>query len=62
MNKNKVPNSVTPLGQLIFAINDHHEKGAFRFTPDVPELDVPPPDDCVRILNEHIAAVEPQLK
>jgi hypothetical protein len=62
MNKHKVTHYFTPLGQLILAINDHHKNGTFRFTPDVPELVVPPPDYCVRILNEHIAAVEPQLK
>ena len=62
MNKHKVPTYFTPLGQLILALNDHHKKGSFRFTPNVPKLVVPPPDYCVRILNEHIAAVESQLK
>jgi len=63
MQKCKVPKYVTPLGQLILALNDHHKKESFRFTPDdKPELVVPPPDYCVRILNEHIAAVESQLK
>lgn len=62
MKKGKVPNYVMPIGQLILTLNDYHKKGAFRFTPNVPDLVVPPPDYCIRILNEHIAVVESQLK
>jgi hypothetical protein len=41
MKKGKVPTYFTQLGQLIFALSDHHKNGVFRFTPDVQEIVVP---------------------
>lgn len=54
MKTGMVPQVMTPLGSLVLALNDQHRTHVFRYTPDVPQLIVPPPGHCIDVLNEAI--------
>jgi hypothetical protein len=43
---------MTPLGRLVLALRDQHQTHVFHYTPDVPQIEVPPPDWCIDILKE----------
>ncbi len=54
MQTGMVPHFMTPLGTLVLALNEQHRTHLFRYTPDVPELVVPPPGHCIDVLNRAI--------
>jgi len=53
---------MTPLGQLVLLLNDYHRTHIFRYTPDIPEIIVPPPSWCMGIVREHIEAIKLEPK
>jgi hypothetical protein len=59
MQSGNVPRIMTPLGKLVLALREQHRTHVFRYTPDVPQIEVPPPDWCIDVLNEAISASLP---
>ena len=54
MQAGMLPEFMTPLGNLALALRDQHKKNVFRYTPDVPQVVVPPPEHCIDVLDEAI--------
>jgi hypothetical protein len=59
MKTMKVPRFTTPLGKLVLALSEQHKTHVFRYTPDIPQVVVPPPRYCVDVLNEAISMYLP---
>jgi hypothetical protein len=59
MQTGKVPRVMTSLGRLVLALDEQHKTHVFRYTPDVPEVEVPPPRYCIDVLNEAISMCLP---
>lgn len=62
MQKGRLPPYMTPLGQLVLLLNDYHRTHIFRYTPDIPEIIVPPPGWCMGIVREHIESIKLEPK
>ena len=61
MERGRVPPVVTEFGKLVLALSDHHKDFAFRYTPDIPELVVPPPAYCLCVIKENLAFIESSI-
>jgi hypothetical protein len=59
MQTGKVPHFMTPLGRLVLVLREQHRTHVFRYTPDVAQVEVPPPRYCIDVLNEAISACLP---
>ncbi|MBV8095116.1 MAG: hypothetical protein JO110_18185 [Acetobacteraceae bacterium] len=58
MERGRVPRVMTEFGKLVLALRDHHKEFVFRYTPDIPELVVPPPAYCVSVIKENLPWIE----
>lgn len=62
MKKGRLPTYLTPLGQLVVELNEYHSTHMFRYTPDIPQIEVPSPDWCMKIVREHIESIKLESK